>query len=146
MKDESITHPLYVQLQSDIDRVEKLQHKFRKSYYWFRGSQIALTGIITVLSGFETVDHHYILVFGAIVTALTAIETLFRFDTKKDSFSLALFDFRAIRDDFIFLNIQDNINQTTEREIFDRFVRAKSAHRRTISRDSPTMTGSSETN
>lgn len=143
MKDDTIEHPLYKQIQGDIDRIEKIQTKYRRYYYIFRISQILLTGTMTFLSGQESSNNKLILIFGVLVTAITAIETLYRFDSKKDAYSLALFDYRSIRDDFIFYNIQGNINPVNEKELFDRFVRAKSGQRKLVT-SSATITSQSE--
>lgn len=130
MKDESIQDAFYVQIQREINRVERKQEINRALYYMMRIAQIGLTGYITYLSGAkEGVNTNLILPIGVFTTSITAIETLFKFDSKKDVYSLLLFDLRAIRAEFIFHWLSEKIDENIKTRLFEKYIAATSSVR-----------------
>lgn len=132
MKDNKIDDELYIQIQKEINRIEFKQEFNRALYYIMRIFQIALTGWITFISGSESVNSNLILFLGVVTTGITAIETLFNFDSKKDIYSLLLFDLRAIRAEFVFHWISGKIDENVKIELFDKYMAAKSSIRTMI--------------
>ena len=99
----------YKQLQREIDNAESKSNRYTFLFYLFRSLQIILTGTITVLSGsnafrnIRSIDFgQTVLIIGAIVTALNAIDTLFQFESKMTTYKQMLFEFRAIRTDSVY--------------------------------------------
>lgn len=134
MKDKKIEDRFYLQIQREIDRIERHHNYHQGMYYVSRVSQIIFTGCITYLSGVKEPASYVttILVLGTLTTALTAIETLFRFDTKKDIYSLLLFDLRSIRAEFIFHDIQENLSPDIRESLYKKYVTAHSSVRSLI--------------
>lgn len=129
MKDKSIQEPFYLQIQREIDRVERKQEINRILYYAMRIAQIGLTGYITYLSGAKVANTDLILPLGVFTTAITAIETLFKFDSKKEVYSLLLFDLRAIRAEFIFFWLAEKIDENVKTRLFEKYIAATSSVR-----------------
>ena len=51
MKEDSITDPFYVQIQKEINRIERKTDHYILLFYFIRITQIIFAGIITVLAG-----------------------------------------------------------------------------------------------
>ncbi len=88
---KSIDHPFYMPLESDIERIDDKADKYRNLFYFMRIGLIVIAGIITIISGLQGYDEikdkvcllNSILVLGALITALTSIDTLLQIETKK---------------------------------------------------------------
>ncbi len=144
MKDKSIADPFYQQIQKEIDKVEDKANRYIFSFYFIRITQILLTGAITVLSGFAKcqicmgIDKGYVLILGVIVTAITAIDTLFQIETKKNTYKLVLFEFRFIRSEFVYKYIQGNryVDAQSRDELYEKYKKANTYSRDLIGGDS----------
>jgi hypothetical protein len=143
MKDTTIEDPFYKQIQNEINRIEYKQELNRALYYVMRITQICLTGYITYLSGGQESNMEIILRVGVATTGITAIETLFKFDSKKDIYSLLLFDLRQIRAEFVFYWISNKIDEKIKSDLFDRYQEAKSSIRKMIIKANTAQAGGS---
>lgn len=146
MKDKSIEDPFYLQIQREINRIERKAKTYTGLFYTIRIIQIILTGAITVLSGLSIDDDSYkvlILVLAAVVTLITAIDTLFQLDAKKNTYKLVLFEFRSIRAELVYNHIKSNAqnagSQTDVKEkseLFEKYRKANAYARDLIGTDS----------
>ena len=146
MKDKSIVDPFYLQIQREINRIETKAKTYTALFYTIRIIQIILTGAITVLSGLsiEGDDHKgLILILAAIVTLITAIDTLFQLDAKKNTYKLVLFEFRSIRAELVYNHIKANtpnagsqIDAREKSELFEKYRKANAYARDLIGTDS----------
>jgi hypothetical protein len=139
MKEKNITHPFYTQIQKEINRVEKKANTYTWLFYTIRISQILFGGTITVLSGIALNENTHttcILILGAITTAITAIDTLFQVDAKKNTYKLVLFELRSIRSDMVFHLIKENkIDEIVLEALYEKYRRANSYARDLIGSD-----------
>ena len=93
MKDKEIKDPFYLNIQKEIDRVEKKAVSYSWLFYSIRIFQIIFGGLITILAGIESPEYKFIiLLLGAVTTAITAIDTLFQIDAKRNTYKLMLFE------------------------------------------------------
>jgi hypothetical protein len=94
MKEDSITDPFYLQTQKEINRIERKADNYILLFYFIRITQIIFAGIITVLAGMSEINDlsqaKIILILGAVTTAITAFDTLFQVDNKKNTYKLVL--------------------------------------------------------
>ena len=135
MKDKSIKDPFYLQIQREINRIERKQELNRALHYLMRIVQIVLTGGITYLAGIaqgKAPDNHLILLLGVLATSITAIETLFSFDSKKEVYTLLLFDLRAIRAEFIFHWMSRQADENVRQRLFEKYIAVSSNVRNMI--------------
>ena len=51
MKDDSINDPFYLQIQKEVNRIERKADNYIRLFYFSRITQIVFGGIITVLAG-----------------------------------------------------------------------------------------------
>lgn len=97
----TIDHPFFKQVQEEIDRADHKADTYRNLFYFMRLSLIVIAGIITVVSGLKGCPrYNYLqitLILGAVITALTSIDTLFQIETKKNTYKLILVELREIR-------------------------------------------------
>jgi hypothetical protein len=146
MKDKSIEDPFYLQIQREINRIETKAKIYTALFYTVRIIQIILTGAITVLSGLSIDDDSHkvlILILAAVVTLITAVDTLFQLDAKKNTYKLVLFEFRSIRAELVYNHIKANTvndgNQTDAKEkseLFEKYRKANAYARDLIGTDS----------
>lgn len=145
MKDKSIEDPFYLQIQREINRIERKAKTYTALFYTVRIIQIVLTGAITVLSGLSIDDDSHkvlILVLAAVVTLITAVDTLFQLDAKKNTYKLVLFEFRSIRAELVYNHIKANTpddgSHTGEGkfELFEKYRKANAYARDLIGTDS----------
>ena len=112
MKNPEIEHDFYKQLQRDIDRIDSKSDKYRNIYYLLRVLLIGLAFIITVLSGWNGKEGedilNCVLIFGALTTVITAIDTLFQTETKKNTYRLMLVELREIRSELVFYHMHQD--------------------------------------
>ncbi|THH34579.1 SLATT domain-containing protein [Neolewinella litorea] len=131
MKENSIKDPLYQQIQREMNRVGRKVTIYNSVFYSIRILQIALAGTITVLSGWHNDSDGYsniILALGAVITGITAFDTLFQVDSTRNTYKLVLFELRSIRTDIVFQTIQSNrvdgLDEKMQSKLFDRYRRA----------------------
>ncbi len=129
MKDNTITNPFYIQIQKEINRIDKKADLYTWLFYLIRVAQIAMGVVITILSGLADTHVHYtttVLVLGAIVTAVTAIDTLFHIDVKKNTYKLMLFELRTIRAEFVYKHMLNEKANDPEfiSELFEKYRKA----------------------
>lgn len=146
MKDKSIEDPFYLQIQREINRIETKAKTYTALFYTIRIIQIVLTGAITVLSGLSIDDDSHkvlILILAAVVTLITAVDTLFQLDAKKNTYKLVLFEFRSIRAELVYNHIKANTvndgSQTDAKEkseLFEKYRKANAYARDLIGTDS----------
>ncbi|CAD0000769.1 SLATT domain-containing protein [Flavobacterium chungangense] len=160
MKDNTIDNPFYLQIQREINRIEKKADLHTYLFYLIRVIQILFAGTITVISGLNnnfSEDTTIVLILGAITTAVTAIDTLFQVDAKKNTYKLVLFELRTIRAELVYKYIQsklvvDGKKQIEEKvieELFEKYRKANSYARDLIGTDNekePLKTETVETN
>ncbi|MFP9113740.1 hypothetical protein ACLI1A_07340 [Flavobacterium sp. RHBU_3] len=137
MKDDRITDPFYLLVQQEINRIDRKENIFKWFYYIFRTTQVLLTGTITVIAAnketlFCCSFNVSITLLGAIVTALTALETLFLLGFKKNTYKELLFELREIRAELIFIIYTSGqsidiarISAGDIRPIFEKYKQAK---------------------
>jgi hypothetical protein len=140
MKDKNINDPFYLQIQREVNRIETKADTYIWLFYLIRTTQILLAGTITVLSGLADDHTGYstvVLILGAIVTAVTAIDTLFQVDAKKNTYKLVLFELRTIRAEFVYKHMQNNkVDDSKFREeLFEKYRKANSYARDLIGTD-----------
>ncbi|MDJ1472825.1 SLATT domain-containing protein [Xanthocytophaga flava] len=135
MKNKKIEDPFYQKIQEEIDLMDKKTDRLNAVFYSFKIIQILFAGTVTVLSGIKAKDDieiasMWILILGASITALTAIDTLFQFDTKRNTSKLILFELRLIRSDLVKLHIENKeqnpipMDDKTRKDFFDRHNKA----------------------
>jgi NADH:ubiquinone oxidoreductase subunit 3 (subunit A) len=95
MKNNSIDHYFYKQLQHDIDRVDTKADRFRAMYYLLRTLLIIIGASITFISGWNSENQqasriglNALLSLGVFSTAITAFDALFQIETKKNTYRL----------------------------------------------------------
>jgi hypothetical protein len=103
MKDDSIQDDFYVDLQKDIDKTDRKADLYTVLFYIIRVSLILLAGTITFLSAQEAdMNGKTILGLGIVTTFLTAADTLFQIDGKKNTYKIMLYDFRMLRSEYVY--------------------------------------------
>jgi hypothetical protein len=108
MKKE-IDHSFYVVIDSEIKRADYKADKYRNAFYGMRITLIVIAGIITIISGLQGISSkeiilNVVLILGALITALTSIDTLFQIETKKNIYKLMVVELREIRSEIVYLN------------------------------------------
>jgi hypothetical protein len=144
MKDKTIEDPFYLQIQREINRIETKAKTYTALFYTIRIIQIVLTGAITVLSGLSIDDDSHkvlILILAAVVTLITAVDTLFQLDAKKNTYKLVLFEFRSIRAELVYNHIKVNAPNAgglmyEKSELFEKYRKANAYARDLIGTDS----------
>lgn len=140
MKDDSINDPFYLQIQKEINRIENKADNYIRLFYFIRITQIVFAGIITVLAGISEIDGsrktQIILILGAITTAITAFDTLFQVDNKKNTYKLVLFELRAIRAEIVYEFMKtEKIDDAFKESFFTKYQKATCYARDLISAD-----------
>ncbi len=137
MKDKSINDPFYLQIQREIDRVEKKVNTYTWFFYLIRISQIAFTAAITIFSAYTDLDRIWVVVLGAITTALIAVDTLFQVEGKKNTYKLVLFELRSIRSKLVYYSYTNKADDLALREgLFEQYKNANAYARDLIGSDS----------
>ncbi|MCT2408872.1 DUF4231 domain-containing protein [Chryseobacterium antibioticum] len=140
MKEDSITDPFYLQIQKEINRIERKANNYIWIFYMIRITQIIFAGIITVLAGISEIETlskaKPILILGAITTAVTAFDTLFQVDNKKNTYKLVLFELRAIRAEIVYEFMKEGkIDNEFKATFLGKYQKATSYARDLISTD-----------
>ncbi|MCS3869145.1 hypothetical protein J3D55_002061 [Chryseobacterium ginsenosidimutans] len=140
MKEDSITDPFYLQIQKEINRIERKARSYTWMFYFIRIIQIAFAGTITVFSGIMKIKDldltTNILILGALTTAVTAIDTLFQVDNKKNTYKLVLFELRSIRAELVYNFIKSKeIPEAIKHILFEKYKSVNSYARELISAD-----------
>lgn len=141
MKDKTINDPFYLQIQREINRIESKSNTYVWLFYCIRIIQIFLAGTITVVAGFQNVEGkpqnaNLFIFLGAIITGLTAVDTLFQVDAKKNTYKLVLFELRSIRAEFVYAHMQNKLDDVKFREeLFEKYRKANAYARDLIGSD-----------
>lgn len=140
MKEDSITDPFYLQIQKEINRIERKADNYIWLFYFIRITQIIFAGIITVLAGMSEIEElskaKTILILGAVTTAVTAFDTLFQVDNKKNTYKLVLFELRTIRAEIVYEFMKEGkINNQFKATFLGKYQKATSYARDLISTD-----------
>ncbi|MET3538334.1 SLATT domain-containing protein [Chryseobacterium limigenitum] len=140
MKEDSITDPFYIQIQKEINRIERKADNYIWLFYIIRITQIIFAGIITVLAGMSEIEDlsnaKTILILGAVTTAVTAFDTLFQVDNKKNTYKLVLFELRTIRAEIVYEFMKEGkINDEFKATFLGKYQKATSYARDLISTD-----------
>lgn len=148
MKDKTIDDPFYFQIQREINRIESKSETYSIIFYLIRISQIVLTAAISVISGWADDICNptaWTLCIGVFVTAITAIDTLFQIEAKRNTYKLILFELRTIRSEFVYKYIQlstvndskvkEDILQKFREQLFEKYRNANSYARDLIGTD-----------
>lgn len=160
MKDKAIDDPFYFQIQREINIVEKKTKVYTGMFYLIRIAQILLTGAITIISGLNDFICYsssiWTLVIGTLVTAITAIDTLFQVETKKNTYKLVLFELRAIRAEFVYhfiqlisigdVELRESALQKIREQLFEKYRNAKAYARDIIGSDAEKETKRNDNN
>lgn len=143
MKNSTIKHGFYLQLQEDIDRIDQKADGYRALYYVFRIGLITLASAITVASGWnwlaQKIDVVDIILFlGALSTAVTAIDTLLQIETKKNTYRLMLVELREIRSEFVYYHEYQNADLETvlRDKLFPKYQSTMAYARSLVEKDS----------
>ncbi|MCD1117712.1 SLATT domain-containing protein [Chryseobacterium turcicum] len=149
MKDDSINDSFYLQIQKEINRIERKARSYTWMFYFIRIIQIAFAGTITVLSGMMKIKDldatTNILILGAVTTAVTAIDTLFQVDNKKNTYKLVLFELRSIRAELVYNFIKsEEIPEAIKHILFEKYKSVNSYARELISIDFDNNTNNTE--
>lgn len=124
---KNIDHPFYQHIELDIERIDDKADKYRNSFYSMRVGLIVIAGIITIISGLQGIEKIYllnsILILGALITALTSIDTLFQIETKKNIYKLMLVELREIRSEIVFYsdNDPDKLDEKIRTHLFPKY-------------------------
>jgi hypothetical protein len=91
-------------VKTSIEDTDDKSDWYKKWFYGMRISFIVITGAITILSGWQSVDSksillNIILLLGAIITALTSCDTLFQIETKKNVYKLMKVELKEVRNE-----------------------------------------------
>lgn len=105
MKDKTITEPLYLHIQEEINKTERKGDFYRALFYSSRIIQILLGAAVTLIAGLWQ-NTNALLITGTAITCITAVETLFHFEDKKSTYKVILFELREIRSEIIYLLLQ----------------------------------------
>ncbi|KFF01961.1 SLATT domain-containing protein [Chryseobacterium luteum] len=140
MKEDSITDPFYLQIQKEINRIQRKAYNYIWMFYIIRITQIIFAGIITVLAGISEIEDlktaKPILILGAVTTAVTAFDTLFQVDNKKNTYKLVLFELRGIRAEIVYEFMKEGkIDNEFKATFFGKYQKATSYARDLISTD-----------
>ena len=140
MKEDSITDPFYIQIQKEINRIERKADNYIWLFYIILITQIIFAGIITVLAGMSEIEDlsnaKTILILGAVTTAVTAFDTLFQVDNKKNTYKLVLFELRTIRAEIVYEFMKEGkINDEFKATFLGKYQKATSYARDLISTD-----------
>ncbi|GAA4201849.1 hypothetical protein GCM10022289_15870 [Pedobacter jeongneungensis] len=140
MKNPTIQDQFYLQIQNEIDRIEGKANTYIGFFYLIRITQILLAGLITVISGSKNPQYFcedIILILGAVLTIITSVDTLFQVDAKKNTYKLLLFDFRAIRAEFVNEYLQNDgvVTNGFKADLFKKYERANAYARDLIGSD-----------
>jgi hypothetical protein len=124
----TIDHPFFIQVQDDIDRADDKADTFRNIFYFMRVSLIVIAGAITIISGLKSYPaNNYLtatLILGAVITALTSIDTLFQIETKKNTYKLILVELREIRNDMLYYHDnfpEDKLKDRIDSHLFPKY-------------------------
>lgn len=128
---KNIDHPFYLHIVSEIERVDDKADKYRNLFYLMRIGLIVIAGVITVISGLKVDDTIDIetgllnstLILGAIITAMTSIDTLFQIETKKNIYKLMLVELREIRSEIVYYsdNEPDKLDEKIRTHLFPKY-------------------------
>lgn len=140
MKDNSINNPFYIQIQKEINRIERKTRKYALLFYFIRIIQIAFTATITIVSGIADIEDiataKVTLILGAVATAVTAFDTLFQTDNKKNTYKLVLFELRSIRAELVYYYIKNKmIDNNILEMLFNKYQKANDYARDLITID-----------
>ena len=146
MKDNKISDPFYLQIQREMNRIEKKVQIYNLGFYSIRLVQIILAGLITVLSGWHNQDELYpgvILILGAAITTITAFDTLFQIDTTRNTYKLVLFELRSIRTQIVYILMQaktdggiKQLDEKSRQQLFKKYQKANFYSRELIGSES----------
>ena len=128
---KNIDHPFYLHIEFDIELVDRKADNYRNSFYMMRIGLIFIAGLMTVISGlngFETTDNkncllNAILILGALITAMTSLDTLFQIETKKNIYKLMLVELREIRSEIVYYSDCDpgNLDEKIRTHLFPKY-------------------------
>ena len=138
----TIDHPFFIQVQDDIDRADDKADTYRNVFYFMRVSLIVIAGAITIISGIkgiaETSSLTSTLILGAVITALTSIDTLFQIETKKNTYKLILVELREIRSDMLFYHDnfpEDKLKDRIDSHLFPKYKSVMAYSKTLIEKD-----------
>ena len=128
MKKPQVDHPFFRQIQFDIDRIGRKADFYRGVYYTLRLLLIGFATVVTIMSGLKTGMNqncifNILLFVGAGSTAVTAIDTLFQVETKKNNYRLMLVELREIRSELVFHHehVNTDLNALLKEKLFPKY-------------------------
>lgn len=141
MKEPAITDPFYLQIQQEINRLDRKVSFYNFAFYSVRVILIGLAGAITIITAAKTAqkgsaNYEIIVWLGALTTMLTAADTLFQTDTKLNTYKLMLYDFRTLRTEFVHRFYQKDLSKEWKEEGYKKYYSIKSLGRDLIGSES----------
>lgn len=135
MKDKTITEPLYLHIQEEIDKAERKGDLFRALFYASRIIQILLGATVTLIAGlWQNTDA--LLIIGTSISCIAAIETLFHFEDKKSTYKIILFELREIRSEIIYLLLRkERLDENELVYLFQKYKGIKATARELIEKE-----------
>lgn len=139
MKDSSITDKLYQDIETKIERSKSKANLYSALYYGIRVSLILLAAFITLATAYQEVfkcDYKMVVLWlGAITTILTAIDTLYQTESKRNTHKTMLHDYRVLRTDFVFHYNNETISEEKRNSLYEELKRINSLGRELIGND-----------
>lgn len=139
MKDSTIADNLYQDIQLKINKSKTNANIYSVLYYGIRVSLILLAAFITLATAYqEIIKGNYklfILWLGAITTILTAVDTLYQTESKRNTYKTMLHDFRVLRTDFVFHYTNQTLSEEKRKSLYEEFKRINSLGRELIGND-----------
>ncbi len=115
-------------VEDSIDLTDDKSDRYRILFYTMRISFIVITGIMTILSGLQGVNDktvllNYVLVLGAVITALTSCDTLFQIETKKNVYKLMKVELKELRNELrIHANDSQKLQKLIEEVLYPKYL------------------------
>lgn len=106
---KNIEHQFYILINDEVNRINKKSDRYRNVFYCTRITLIVLAAIISILSGWQKTTEkdfilNFILILGVLTTVITAIDSLFQTETKRNVYKLMLVELREIRSEIVYTN------------------------------------------
>jgi steroid 5-alpha reductase family enzyme len=139
MKDTSITDKLYIDIEKKIDRCKTKATAYTVLFYFIRITLILLAAAITLVTAYKkafNIDFgELVLWLGAITTVLTATDTLYQTDSKRNTYKTMLHDYRVLRTDFVYHYNGYSLTPEKKQLIYEESKRIDSLGRELIGTD-----------
>lgn len=106
---KNIENEFYILIENEVNRINRKSDRYRNVFYYSRIGLIVLSAVISILSGWQADEDvnknlalNFILILGVLTTVITAIDSLFQTETKKNVYKLMLVELREIRSEIVY--------------------------------------------